>query len=98
MTQLSESQRRSLAAIGDSCVIPAKAGIQWRFRVIPAKAGIQRRWKTLDSRFRGNDAEVGAHPGIQWRFRVIPAKAGIQSLATNDAGFPLSRERRHSVP
>ena len=28
MTQLAESQRRSLAAIGDSCVIPAKAGIQ----------------------------------------------------------------------
>ena len=41
MTQLSESQRRSLAAIGDSCVILAKAGIQWRCRVIPAKAGIQ---------------------------------------------------------
>ena len=37
MTQLSESQRRSLAAIGDSCVIPAHAGIQ-------------RLWKTLDSR------------------------------------------------
>jgi hypothetical protein len=74
VTQLSKSARRSRRAIGNSCVIPAKAGIQWRFRVIPAKAGIQR------------------------RFRVIPAHAGIQSLATNDAGFPLSRERRHSVP
>jgi hypothetical protein len=28
MTQLSESKRRSLAAIGDICVIPAQAGIQ----------------------------------------------------------------------
>ena len=44
MTQLSESQGRSLAAIGDSCVIPAHAGIQ-------------RRWKTLDSRDRGNDGK-----------------------------------------
>ena len=87
MTQLSESQRRSLAAIGDSCVIPAKAGIQRRFRVIPAHPGIQRRFRVIP-----------AHAGIQWRFRVIPAHAGIQSLATNDAGFPLSRERRHSVP
>jgi len=26
--------------------------------------------------------------------RVIPADAGIQCLATNDAGFPLARERR----
>jgi hypothetical protein len=59
VTQLSESQRRSLAAIGDSCVIPAKAGIQWRCGVIPAKAGIQWRWKTLDSRFRGNDGKTG---------------------------------------
>jgi hypothetical protein len=28
VTQLTESQTRSVAAIGDSCVIPAKAGIQ----------------------------------------------------------------------
>ena len=35
--------------------------------VIPAKAGIQRCRKTLDSRFRGNDAEVGAKAGIQRR-------------------------------
>jgi hypothetical protein len=55
VTQLSESQTRSVAAIGNSCVIPAKAGIQVavviknglplprdrRVAVIPAKAGIQ---------------------------------------------------------
>ena len=28
---------------------------------------------------------------------VIPAKAGIQRLSANDAGFPLSRERRRGV-
>jgi hypothetical protein len=53
--EMSKSKRRSLAAIGDSCVIPANAGIQWlpkvkngfplarerRIWVIPAKAGIQ---------------------------------------------------------
>jgi hypothetical protein len=38
------------AVQGDSCVIPAKAGIQ-------------QRWKTLDSRFRGNDGEAGAKAG-----------------------------------
>ena len=42
MTQLSESKMRSIAAIGDSCVIPAKAGIQWLSnprRWVPAFAG-----------------------------------------------------------
>jgi hypothetical protein len=42
MTQPSESKRRSLAAIGDGCVIPAQAGIQWRCnarRWVPAFAG-----------------------------------------------------------
>jgi len=28
MTQMSESETHSVAAIGNSCVIPAKAGIQ----------------------------------------------------------------------
>jgi len=57
VTQLSESQRRSLAAIGDSCVIPAKAGIQWRCRVIPAKAGIQ--WRCTKER-------VAERPAIRY--------------------------------
>jgi hypothetical protein len=48
VTRLSESAARSASAIGDSRVIPAKAGIHSQSagaigysRVIPAKAGIQ---------------------------------------------------------
>jgi hypothetical protein len=62
VTQLSKSKMRSVAAIGDSCVIPAKAGIQvWIDResgdpAVPANAGIQV-WVEvkMGSRFRGND-------------------------------------------
>src|SRR5205823_12672354 len=39
VTQLSESQTRSVAAIGNSCVIPAQAGIQGFLNWAPAFAG-----------------------------------------------------------
>jgi hypothetical protein len=47
VTRMSKSKTRSVAAIGNS-------------RVIPAYAGIQRR-TTADSRLRGNDAAQGTN-------------------------------------
>ena len=52
---MSKSQGRSPAAIGNSRVIPAKAGIQWLCDVIPANAGIQ--WLC---------DVIPAKAGIQW--------------------------------
>ena len=59
MTQLSESQTRSVAAIGDSCVIPGE-----RIERDPGSSVVLR--KTLDSRLRGND------DGARALRRVIP--------------------------
>jgi hypothetical protein len=74
VTHPSKSKTRSVAAIGNGCVIPAQAGIQCLSSksktrsvaaigngcVIPAKAGIHFDFdgRNMDSRLRGNDGLV----------------------------------------
>jgi hypothetical protein len=51
MTQPFESNRRSLAAIGNSCIIAAERSAR-----DPGTNGVK--YKTVDSRLRGNDGPL----------------------------------------
>ncbi len=57
MTHPSKSQTRSVAAIGDGCVIPAQAGIQ----IHSSKS------QTRSVAAIGDGCVIPAQAGIQWR-------------------------------
>jgi hypothetical protein len=80
VTQTSKSKTRRVAAIGNGCVIPAKAGIHFaavKSQWIPAFAGMTDQGASV----------IPAKAGIQCRLRR-------SSHATNAIGFPLAREQR----
>jgi hypothetical protein len=76
--RMSKSKTRRVAAIGNSRVIPAKAGIHL--------AAVK---EPMDSRLRGNDGCEGS-AAMTTVGRAVVHRKGV----TNDTGFPLSRERR----
>jgi hypothetical protein len=68
VTHPSKSKTRSVAAIGNGCVIPAKAGIYFDLQ------------PPMDSRFRGNDGGERNDGGESSAF-AHPSKSKTQSVA-----------------